>query len=58
MVQIILFIFIVALTIFLYFKNRQYNRSVDRHNRLAEKQEALMEMLRKKNETENNHDEN
>jgi|GEM_PF-1702782 len=58
MIQVILFIFIIAVAIFLYFKNRQYNRSVDRHNRLAEKQEALMEMLRKKNKTDNNQDEN
>ena len=58
MIEILLFIFIIALAIFLYFKNKQYNRAVDRHNRLAEKQDQVMEMLRKKNETENNHDEN
>jgi len=58
MVKLILFIFILALGIFLYLKNKQENRRIDHHNRLAEKQEALMEMLRKKNETENNHDEN
>jgi uncharacterized membrane protein len=58
MIEILLFIFIIALAIFLYFKNRQYNRSVDRHNRLAEKQDQVMEMLRKKNETEINHDDN
>ncbi|HOZ80147.1 MAG TPA: hypothetical protein PLY34_19285 [Ferruginibacter sp.] len=58
MIEILLFIFIIALAIFLYFKNQQYNRAVDRHNRLAEKQEELIEMLRKNNETENSKDEN
>jgi uncharacterized protein YxeA len=54
MVQIILFIFIIALAIFLYLKNKQENRSIDRHNRLLEKQEELMKNLRTKNEQEEN----
>jgi hypothetical protein len=46
----------VAIGIFIYFKNKQDNRAIDRRNRLAEKQEELMEMLQKKNETENKTD--
>lgn len=44
---------IVAITIFLLYKNKQENRMIDRRNRMAEKQEELIEMLRKKNEQEN-----
>lgn len=58
MVELILLIFILALGIFLYLKNKQENRRVDRHNRLAEKQEELIDMLRKNNETEKNKNEN
>lgn len=58
MVKLVLLIFILAFGIFLYLKNKQENRRVDRHNRLAEKQEELIEMLSRKKETENNKDEN
>ena len=52
MVKLVLLIFILAFGIFLYLKNKQENRRVDRHNRLAEKQEELIEMLSRKKETE------
>lgn len=59
MVQVILFILIIAMLIFLWLKNKQENRSIERHNRIQEKQEELLEMLRKKNDNENNgNDEN
>lgn len=43
---------IVSVALFLYLKNKQENRSIDRHNRLIEKQEELMNMLKEKNNTE------
>ncbi|MEI9958986.1 MAG: hypothetical protein WDM90_22335 [Ferruginibacter sp.] len=49
---------IVAITIFLFFNNKQQNRAIDRRNRLAEKQEELIEMLRKKNSEETENKEN
>ena len=53
MVQVVLFIFIIAVAIFLWLKNKQENRSIEKHNRMLEKQEVLLEMLRKKSETGN-----
>ena len=47
---------IAACITFLFFKNKQESRMIDRRNRLAEKQEELIEMLRQKNETENKKD--
>jgi hypothetical protein len=44
---------IAAVMIFLWLKNKQENRTVGRHSRLAEKQEALIEMLREKNKKGN-----
>lgn len=49
---------IAAFITFLVFKNKQANRMIDRRNRMAEKQDELIEMLRKQNETENKKDEN
>lgn len=51
---------IVAITIFLVYKNKQENRMIDRRNRLLEKQEEIIEMLRTKNEekTETKKDDN
>jgi len=46
----------VAIVILIYLKNKQENRAIDRRNRLAEKQEELIEMLRKQNEKENKED--
>jgi cbb3-type cytochrome oxidase subunit 3 len=45
MVKIILFITIIAVALFLYLKNKQDNRAIDRRNRLAEKQEELIQRL-------------
>jgi cbb3-type cytochrome oxidase subunit 3 len=47
MVALILFIFIVAYTIMIYFRNKQNDRARHRRERLQEKQEELMESLRK-----------
>lgn len=54
MVQVIGLIFIVTIIIFLYLKNKQANRTINRHNRLAEKQEELIQMLKEKNNTNEN----
>ena len=43
---------IIAVGVILYFKNKVDNRKVDRHNRLVEKQEKLMEILKEKNTEE------
>lgn len=40
---------IIALIIFAYMRNRQADRQDERRQRLEEKQEALMEMLKKNN---------
>jgi cbb3-type cytochrome oxidase subunit 3 len=45
MVEIILFITILAIALFMYLKNKQDNRAIDKRNRLAEKQEELMQRL-------------
>jgi hypothetical protein len=45
----LLFGVIAAALIFSWLSNRQYNRMVDRRNKMAEKQEELLEMLRNKN---------
>ena len=52
MIQILIFIAIVATAVLIYFKNKVENRRIDRRNRLAEKQEELIEMLKQKNNTE------
>jgi cbb3-type cytochrome oxidase subunit 3 len=45
MVEIILFITILAIAFFIYLKNKQDNRTIERRNRLAEKQEELIQRL-------------
>jgi hypothetical protein len=47
-------ILIVAIMIFFWLKNKQYNRSVDRHNRMVEKQEELLQLLKEKKEDNKN----
>ena len=54
MIQLLFFIGIIAFGVLLYFNNKVKNRSVDRSNRLIEKQEALLQMLREKNTHEDN----
>lgn len=55
MIQILLVIFVVAVLLFIWQKNKQYNRSVDRHNRMVEKQEELLQLIKdKKNDNEQN----
>lgn len=52
MIKLIILIIIVAVVMFIYLKNKQENRSIDRHNRLVEKQEELMRILKERNKTE------
>ncbi len=42
-----------AIITFLFFKNRQENRAIDRRNRLIDKHNELMESLKEKTENEN-----
>ncbi|MEO6539885.1 MAG: hypothetical protein ABIN74_02795 [Ferruginibacter sp.] len=53
MIQILIFIAIIATGILIYFNNKVENRRIDRSNRLAEKQEELIRMLQEKNRKEN-----
>ena len=52
MVEIILLIFVIAVIIFIWLKNKQDNRSIDRHNRMVDKQEELLRMLKEKDKKE------
>ena len=52
MVQILIFIAVIAIVVLLYFKNKVENRKIDRINRLVEKQEELIEILKEKNTKE------
>jgi large-conductance mechanosensitive channel len=54
MIQLLGLTLIVAVAIFIYIKNKQQNRANDRRNRLAEKQEELMKMLKNKNADNDN----
>jgi hypothetical protein len=53
MLQILIFIAIIAIAVLIYFKNKVENRRIDIRNRLAEKQEELIKMLKEKNTIEN-----
>ncbi|MEO6253140.1 MAG: hypothetical protein ABIO79_07545 [Ferruginibacter sp.] len=53
MIQILIFIAIIATGVLIYFKNKVENRSIDRSNRLAEKHEELIRMLQEKKRKEN-----
>ncbi len=53
MIQFIIVVAIIALAVLIYFKNRVENRRIDRINRLAEKQEELLDLL-KENKTDEN----
>jgi cbb3-type cytochrome oxidase subunit 3 len=57
MIQILIFIAIIATAVLIYFNNKVRNRRIDRSNRLAEKQEALIQMLREKNAQKDNPEE-
>lgn len=56
MIPLILFILILAIAAFAWMKNKSENRNIERHNRLIEKQEELMKLIKEK--TENNFDKN
>lgn len=48
MIPGLIFIAIVAMTVLIYFNNKVKNRNIDRANRLAEKQEELIQLLKDK----------
>jgi len=48
MIKVIILIIILSVASFVYLKNKKENRSTERHNRLVEKQEELMKMLKEK----------
>jgi hypothetical protein len=50
----LIFIAIIALAALLIFNNNVRNRRIDRSNRLAERQEELMEMLKQQKAKEDN----
>lgn len=50
----LIFIAIIALAVLLIFNNNVRNRRIDRSNRLAERQEELMEMLKQQKAKEDN----
>ena len=52
MIQILIFIAIIATDVLIFFNNKVENRRIDRINKLAEKQEALIQMLKEKNNKE------
>jgi 4-hydroxybenzoate polyprenyltransferase len=49
MIQILIFIAIIATAVLIYFNNKVKNRNIDRSNRLTEKQQELIAMLKEKN---------
>lgn len=49
---------IAVFVTFLFFKNKQENRMIDRRNRILEKQEEIIKMLREKSEEENKENKN
>ncbi|MEO7306011.1 MAG: hypothetical protein ABIR78_09220 [Ferruginibacter sp.] len=53
MIQVLIFIAIIATAILIYFNKKVENRRIDRSNRLAEKQEELIRMLQEKKRKEN-----
>jgi len=55
-VQIVIVIAIIGIAIFLYYKNKQENRRIERRNRLAEKQEELIRSLTSKKDTTDNNE--
>jgi cbb3-type cytochrome oxidase subunit 3 len=52
MIQILIFIAIVATGVLFFFNNKVKNRKIDRSNRLAEKEEELIAMLKERNQSE------
>ncbi len=55
MITFIILTTIIATALFIYLKNKMENRSIDRQNKLSEKQEALFQLLK---EHKNRDDEN
>ncbi|MFZ4770571.1 MAG: hypothetical protein ACOYLO_10360 [Ferruginibacter sp.] len=54
MITFIILTTIIATALFIYLKNKMENRSIDRQNKLAEKQEALFQLLKEKNKDDEN----
>jgi cbb3-type cytochrome oxidase subunit 3 len=48
MIFFVLFLFCLALGVFIYIKHKQTEREIHKRERLEEKQEQLMELLRKR----------
>jgi uncharacterized protein HemX len=56
MIQVLIFIAIIATAVLIYFNKKVENRRIDRSNRLAEKQDELIRMLQEKNKKEDDDD--
>ena len=54
MIPLIIFIAIIAAAFFIYLKNKIQNRTIDRSNRIIEKQEVLIRLLKEKNNEDEN----
>lgn len=50
MIEVLLVVFVIAVFVFIWLKNKQWNRSIDRHNRMVDKQEELLQLLKDKKE--------
>ncbi len=47
MIQIIFFVAILSVCFFIYWNNKLLNRRINRSNKIAEKQDELLEILNK-----------
>jgi type II secretory pathway pseudopilin PulG len=54
MIQLVIIIIILAIAVFAWMKNKSDNRRAERHNRMLEKQEELLELLKNKKEYNDN----
>ena len=54
MIPLIIFIAIIAAAFFIYLKNKIQNRAIERSNRIIEKQEVLIRLLKEKNNDDEN----
>lgn len=54
MIEVLMAIFVVAVFVFIWLKNKQRNRSIDRRNRIVDKQDELLQLLKDKKETTDN----
>ncbi|HMO62872.1 MAG TPA: hypothetical protein PKC39_11110 [Ferruginibacter sp.] len=54
MIQLAIICIILAIAVFAWMKNKNDNRRIERHNRMLEKQQELLERLKNKNEQHDN----